>query len=138
MGYMPELTITTLEDLCRCGAESEFLFIVSIRERIREIAETVFDLFGELYFEWCSITCWHKGSTLKKHYDSNRSYLKHRHISAILYLNSPNGNIPFEGGNLVFEEACSIQPEEGSSIAKHSVLYDVFRTISTFLFRRRK
>ena len=79
---------------------------MQLRERIRDIVEERLNLFGELLFEWCSVTCWGKGSSLNKHFDSNRPYLEHRNVSAILYLNSPDSSssfVPgFVGGDLEF------------------------------------
>lgn len=114
-GYIDHVTICSLRDLLQCNRKEEVLFLVQLREKIRDIVEDHTGLFGELYFEWCSVTCWSEGSSLQSHFDSNRPYLAHRDYSAILYLNTESR--AFTGGLLRFstngEEEKVVSPKQG-------------------------
>jgi len=78
------------------------------------LTEKHFGIEFTLAFEWTGLNCWHKGSMIHPHYDSNRDYLKQRHFSAILYLNSniDGGNFHFVDKNNNIVE--SIVPKEGN------------------------
>ncbi|VEU45329.1 unnamed protein product [Pseudo-nitzschia multistriata] len=91
-----------------------YLALPLLRARY-EVWQAVEDCFPEhcleLLPEFTALTAWHKGSFLENHYDSNRSYLEDRFISAVLYLNDPVGS---ECGNCNSnddDDACDLHPE---------------------------
>mmetsp|Transcript_15197 Transcript_15197/g.19951 ORF Transcript_15197/g.19951 Transcript_15197/m.19951 type:complete len:397 (+) Transcript_15197:78-1268(+) len=129
VGYMPDITITTLRELWNSGCTQHFIPIISLRDKVRDFIEEKFDCFGELYYEWTSINCWNKGSYINPHHDSNRDYLKQRHFSALVYLNSKTNSqqeqVGFKGGDFHFvqknsqgiESSTVVTPESGLLLA---------------------
>eukprot|EP00566_Odontella_aurita_P018888 CAMPEP_0113525568 /NCGR_PEP_ID=MMETSP0015_2-20120614/237_1 /TAXON_ID=2838 /ORGANISM="Odontella" /LENGTH=314 /DNA_ID=CAMNT_0000423755 /DNA_START=63 /DNA_END=1003 /DNA_ORIENTATION=+ /assembly_acc=CAM_ASM_000160 len=114
-GYIQSLTVTRLADLVLPRTIHLALPLLRARHRVLEIAEEYFGMELELLPEFTALTGWHKGSFLRSHYDANRDYLKHRAVSAILYLNGQESGETdevgsFTGGELVFEPS-DVAPE---------------------------
>ncbi|KAK3252798.1 hypothetical protein CYMTET_37926 [Cymbomonas tetramitiformis] len=73
--------------------------LLETRERLRDAVEENFDCQYSLHVEFTGLLSWGTGARIDWHYDSNRPYLKQRHYTAVLYLNSAG----FTGGDLLFQ-----------------------------------
>eukprot|EP00742_Colponemidia_sp_Colp-10_P011342 GILJ01012587.1.p1 GENE.GILJ01012587.1~~GILJ01012587.1.p1 ORF type:complete len:404 (+),score=22.70 GILJ01012587.1:1-1212(+) len=100
VGYRPHFTSTTFREIVAAGNWSALYPLVAARERVRDRLESEFGLELSLHIEFTGLTCWFGESHIPFHYDSNRSYLRQRHYSAIVYLNDQG--VEFEGGSFLF------------------------------------
>lgn len=79
--------------------------------------EETFGCVCELFVEFTGLMMWTDGAEIGWHHDANQSYLKQRHYSAVLYLNSLGDG--FTGGEFEFKTeagAETVIPQRGRLI----------------------
>ncbi|KAH7656595.1 Procollagen-proline 3-dioxygenase protein [Dioscorea alata] len=113
MGYRPGVLSTTLSHLIATNCPHLILPFVSIRNRIKDLAEDFFSCHFDLFLEFTGLISWCKGASIGWHSDDNRPYLKQRDFAAVCYLNSHGKD--FKGGVFHFKdgEPASIFPVVG-------------------------
>ena len=100
-GYRAGVSVATHLQFLQCNKLHGYIPVMKARARVREAVEAALGLEFQLLHEFTALTCWHPGSCINAHYDSNRPYLQQRAVSAICYLNTGGGK-DFSGGDFVF------------------------------------
>ncbi|MEW5298874.1 MAG: hypothetical protein WDW36_001948 [Sanguina aurantia] len=99
-GYRPDVCSTLMQNVAQ-STPHLLVPMVSARHAVWQAVEAALGLEGELFVEFTALMSWGPGSSIGWHHDANRPYLRQRHISAVLYLNT-GGGVDFEGGELRF------------------------------------
>ncbi|XP_077236198.1 2-oxoglutarate (2OG) and Fe(II)-dependent oxygenase superfamily protein isoform X2 [Tasmannia lanceolata] len=113
VGYRPNVFSTTLSHLIATNSSHLIMPFVSIRERLKEKVEELFDCQYELFVEFTGLISWCKGAQIGWHSDDNRPYLKQRDFAVVCYLNSHGKD--FKGGMFHFQdgEPATVVPMAG-------------------------
>eukprot|EP00854_Cymbomonas_tetramitiformis_P005072 gene5072-6174_t len=91
-GHLPHVQAANVDTILHL---QPCLLVPLLETRVEEN----FDCQYSLHVEFTGLLSWGTGARIDWHYDSNRPYLKQRHYTAVLYLNSAG----FTGGDLLFQ-----------------------------------
>jgi len=134
IGYREHVSTATPREIISKNPQHLVPFMLA-RDKVQSRLE---DLFGQelnTNVEWSSLNCWHSGSSIAMHHDSNRAYLKQRDFSVTCYLNNSFEHLrderqagksfeDFEGGVFNFRDSQivgdrinqSVRPKTGLAV----------------------